>query len=249
MNTSAFPRWLWCALLLALSGAACLDEAGTRGKAPSQEAPPPQQPEAKKKALAKNVFFEIQGDKRRVIVNAVVCLREGFLEGLLCRKQTKEHEYILAADCDALFIHGALIAAKAKPGAPVQFQPEYRPATGTPIKVLLRYVKDGKEMTVPAQQWIRDMKTKKDLNSDWVFGGSKLLSDPEDKTRPPFYLANQGDVICVCNMDTAMLDLPIKSTKSIDFRLFEANSDRIPALGTPVEIILEPILESKAKKP
>jgi hypothetical protein len=248
MNTSTFPRWLWCGLfLLAPGGVACVDEASSRGQAPAK-APPA---EVKKKELAKNIFFETEGERRRVIVSAVVCLRQGHLEGLLCRKQTKEHEYILAADCDARLIHLALVAARAKPGAPVQFQPKYRPASGTAIKVSLRYTKDGKQVTVPAQQWIRDLKTRKDLDTDWVFGGSQFLPDPEDKTRPPFYLANQGDVICVCNMDTAMLDLPIKSTKSIDFRLFEANADRIPVLGTPVDVILEPLPENKreGKKP
>ena len=40
-------------------------------------------------------------NKRRVLVNAEVCLREGQLELFLCRKQTKEHEAILAADVDA----------------------------------------------------------------------------------------------------------------------------------------------------
>src|SRR5206468_12243197 len=115
-------------------GVACVDEASSRGQAPAK-APPA---EVKKKELAKNIFFETQGERRRVIVNAVVCLRQGHLEGLLCRKQTKEHEYLLAADCDARLIHLALIAAKAKPGSPVQFQPKYRPASGTPIKVTLQ---------------------------------------------------------------------------------------------------------------
>src|SRR4051794_28876853 len=41
-------------------------------------------PEAKRTPIAKNIFLEIQGPKRRVIVTTTVCLREGQLEGLLC---------------------------------------------------------------------------------------------------------------------------------------------------------------------
>src|SRR5260370_23791023 len=82
-------------------------------------------PAAKRTEIRKDLYFEVQGDKRRVIVVANVCLREGQLEGLMCRKNTKEHEYILATDVDARDIHAALLAANAKPGTPVQFAPKY----------------------------------------------------------------------------------------------------------------------------
>ena len=214
------------------------------------EEPPKQQtplPEAKRTQLADNVFLEVQGDQRRVVVVSSVVLREGQLEGLLCRKNTKEHEYILAADADARKIHAALLVAGAKPGAPVTFQPKFAPACGTAIKIRLKYVQDGKTMTLPAQEWIRDVKTKKDLDSDWVFAGSKLIPDPEDSTKPPYYLANQGDVICVCNMDDAMLDLPIPSPKALADRNYEANTDRIPPLDTKVEIIFEVVPDKTDK--
>src|SRR5262249_52964302 len=93
-----------------------------------QSAAPPLPPDAK--LLSKNVYFEKLPDgRRRVLVNAYVCLREGEfgLECLLCRRGTKEHESILAADVDARTIHAGLLAAGAEPGAPVVFDPEFRP--------------------------------------------------------------------------------------------------------------------------
>ena len=132
-------------------------------------------------------------------------------------------------------------------GAPVAFTPNFSPACGTTIKVRLKYVKDGKTVVAPAQEWIRDVKTKKDLDSDWVFAGSKLIPDPEDSTKPPYYLANQGDVICVCNMDDAMLDLPIPSPKALADRNYEANPDRIPPLETKVEIIFDVVPDKSDK--
>ena len=199
---------------------------------------------SKRVEVSKNVVLEIDGDKRRVLINAYVCFRQGQLEQLLTRKGTKEHEAIVAADVDARAIHSALILAKAEPGKPVQFRPKFQPPTGTVIKVFVEYKdKDNKLVRVPAQQWVRTAKDKKDLAYDWVFAGSGFFPDPSDKTRPPYYMANDGDVICVANFDTAMLDLPIESTKDNDDLVFEAHTERIPALQTPVVVILEPVLK------
>jgi hypothetical protein len=201
--------------------------------------------EATRKQIGPNVFFEKQGEKRRVLVHSVVVLREGQLEGLLCPKGTKEHEYILASELDPRHIHAALLAAGGKPGSPVKFEPKYQAATGTTVKITLQYENKGKLVNVPAQQWIRNAKDKKDLDINWVFGGSKFVPDPQNPNRPPLYLAKYGDVICVCNMDDAMLDLPIISPKKFEDRTWEAHKERIPTEGTKVTIILEPVLGKK----
>jgi hypothetical protein len=218
----------------------CDFDAGERQKKPLEK-------KAEKKEIGKNVYFEKQGDVRRVHVLATVCLREGLLEQLLTRKHTKEHEAILSADIDARQIHAALLAAGAEAGSPVRFRPEFKPPTGTKIKVTLQYKKDGKTLTVPAREWIRNARTKKPLQYDWVFAGSEFIPNPVDPKGQDFYLANEGDVICVSNFESALLDLPIESSKDNDDLTFEANTARIPALGTPVTIILEPIRETKKK--
>lgn len=48
-----------------------------------------------------------------------------------------------------------------------------------------------------------------------------------------------------CNRDSALLDWPVKSPKKFDALLHEANTERIPARDTPVEVILEPVPEKK----
>ncbi len=217
------------------------------GLAPVWSAPAPApKPEIKQAKIGKNVYLETEGEQRRVVVKAYVCLREGQLEGLLCRKMTKEHEYILAFDGDARDIHAALLAARARNGSPVKFDPKFVPANGSTIKVTLRYTKDGKAVTAPAQDWISDVAGKKALQENWVFGGSLFISDPDDKTKE-IYLANQGDVICLCNTETAMMDLPIRSPKSLEERVYQAVTDRIPDKGTPVDVILEVVPEKKDK--
>ncbi len=227
--------------LLGLGAWHFLPQAGVAARVPT----PVPEPPSKRTELAKNIFFEVQGQTRRVIVKSTVCLREGFLEGLLCRNRLKAHEYILSADLDAVKLHAALIAAGGKPGSPVKFEPKYTPASGSVIKITLQYQKDGKQLRVPGQNWIRSGKEgNKVPDLDWVFAGSMFI-EPQEKGQPPLYLANQGDLICVCNMEDAMLDLPIRSPTNPDDRIFTAFTERIPPLETPVDVIFEPVPEKK----
>ncbi|MCI0640659.1 MAG: YdjY domain-containing protein [Gemmataceae bacterium] len=233
--------WAFAAAVLVITG--CNEEA-TPTKQESAK-PAPQAVETKKVEVGKNVYLEVNGDKRRVLVNAAVCLRQGQLEQFLTRKRTKEHEAVLAADVDARDIHTALVLARAEPGKPVTFRPKYTPASGPVIKVSVEYTDKGKKVNRLAQEWIRNIKTKKDMEQDWVFAGSLLIPDPLDQTRKPFYAANDGDVICLSNFDTAMLDLPVASSTNNDDLFFEAHTERIPPLETPVLVILEPALGKK----
>jgi hypothetical protein len=130
----------------------------------------------------------------------------------------------------------------------VQFRPKFVPPSGTTIKVFVEYEEKNKKVRLPAQKWVRHAKTKKDLEHDFVFAGSFLREDPLDKNAKPFYAANEGDVICLSNFDTAMLDLPIDSSQDADALLFEAHTERIPAKQTPVLVILEPVLPKKDAK-
>jgi hypothetical protein len=204
--------------------------------------------DVKRVALGKNVFAEVQDKKvKRIVVNAVVVLREGQLEGLLTIKNTKEHEYILGAEVDARNIHAGLLLCGAKPGTPVRFDGDkYIPASGPPIKITLRYDKDGKKVTVPAKEWITDGKTKKPLAQDWVFGGSRFVKNDE-AGKPDKYMANFGDVVCLCNMELAMLDLPVRSPTGLNDRIFSARTDVIPPKDTKVEVIFE-LAEKKKDK-
>jgi hypothetical protein len=239
------PHLLRLVLLLCpVALAFCFLAAGCDDPAPT---PPKVEEKPKRVEVGKNVFLEVQGDKRRVVVNGYVCLREGQLEQLVTRKNTKEHEAIIAVDADARNIHEALNLAGAFEGTPVRFVPKYTPATGQRIKVTLQYEDKGRLVTVPGQSWVKDKKTGKALDSDWVFAGSRLVDNPLDPNHKS-YLANDGDVICVSNFDTAMMDLPVESSQKNSELEFEAWTERIPPLGTKVAVVLEPVPEPKKDK-
>ncbi len=218
------------------------------GGASSQSGPKeePKAGETKKFKVGNNVFVETLPDKsRRVLIQAEVCLREGLLEQLLTRKRTKEHEAILAADIDARNVHLALTLAGAEAGKVVQFRPKLIAPSGAAVKVSLEYVAKEKTVRVPAQEWIRNLKSKKDFPTDWVFAGSVFIPDPTDKNKLPFYGANDGDVISIVNFESSCLDVPFLNTKDNADLVYEAHTERIPALKTPVTVILEPVPSKK----
>jgi hypothetical protein len=245
--------------LLTLAVVGCFEQepepaAPTKSQTKS-ESPKPEKTlgvETRKAQLGKGVWLETAGRKRRVLVDASVCMREGSygLECLLCRHGTKEHESILHTDCDAELIHAGLLAAGANPGSPVRYKEtkdgyETIPPTGSTIKVTLEYEDKGRKISVPAQHWIRNGKTHKEMEGDWVFAGSMFLENPENKKKPVYAATPEGSYICTSNVTTALLDLPIKSPRAIEARSFEPFTEHIPPEDTKVTIILESAAEKK----
>lgn len=261
--------------------------------------------------LNKQATVLLDLDGKRLLLKTKVCLREGVLEMFCCLKQTKEHESILAVDAEAYVIHTGLLALGAKPGSPVQFQPEYLPPKGTQIRIFCQWTdSNGKLHREPAEKWVRNSSRRffvelfdkkptglilpedsdlkwddkhkelywfghmsekqrdkflalssdeayqkaikkffeltqpRQLDAPWVFAGSGFFV--EEATGKKSYLAEGGDVICVANFPSAMIDLAAKSTAEGETNLmWEAWTDRIPAVGTDVLVELVPELNEK----
>ncbi|MBW3541471.1 MAG: hypothetical protein KY476_14485 [Planctomycetes bacterium] len=269
------------------------------------------------------VLLDRQG--KRLRINAKVVLREGTLEMLLCKKQTKEHESILAVDAQAYVIHAGLLALGAKTGTPVQFlrpkpggEPgefieDFRPPTGQKIEIYVQWRDaEGRLRREDARRWMRhatrrffgealdklpaitlpkdgelrydprnkeltwygimseaerdrllalskddayrkavrslfDRSQLRPMEADFVFVGSGFYIEP-DGTR--YYQAEGGDVICVANFPTAMIDVAARSSASGDENLlFEAWTERIPPLETEVTLELVPVFEKDEPAP
>lgn len=241
MSPRLLPLPVFCLVLVAAGCGRTASESAAEPTRPSSEAQVSALTVSKQVLVGNNVWFEKQGDQRRVLVAATVCLREGFLEEFLCRKGTKEHESILTADVDARDIHKALLLTGIEPGSPVQFQPTFKAATGPRIKVSVRYEQAGKLVTVRANEWVRNQQTKKELEHNWVFTGSVLVDNPLAKGVAPTYLANGGDFISLSNFEGSLLDLPFKSSQEDAELVFEAFTERIPLEKTAVTVVLEPL--------
>lgn len=223
------------------------------GDAETLPEPPRVSADSELKALNKEKTLYLETTKageKRVLFAGEVCLREGILEVLVCKKQTKEHEAILRTDLDARFIHAALLAAGAKNGKPVQWinpkteEPDYKPASGQMIRVSVHYTKGGKAFTHPAQEWIQDKVTNKPMAHDWVFAGSRFVKNPGRPDDPEYYTANNGEVIAISNFVDSMLDLPVQVSGDADQLHFEAVTKKIPPIGSKVWVILEAVKKS-----
>ncbi|WP_165250592.1 YdjY domain-containing protein [Paludisphaera soli] len=211
------------------------------------EPPAAFKPDPAWKPLGRSLWFDAASEPKRLIVRARVAFREGPLEHMVCLRGTKEHESILATDAPPTQIHAGLLLTGAEPGGPVRFKPEFRPPHGPAIALTVRWMKDGEVAEADARTWILDEKTKKDLDVDWVFAGSILYEDPV--TRKSVYAAEEGDLITVANFASAILDLPIVSSADDAERTFVAHTDRIPPIGTEVQLILSPRPARAAKAP
>lgn len=248
----------------------------------------------------KTVLLDLEG--KRLLLRTKVCLQEGVLEMLCCKKQTKEHESILSIDSSAKAIHAGLIAIGAKVGTPVKFSPKFQPPKGQKLSIFLQWKdKQGKLHREPAQCWVRtatnryftakldqlpegvvidkkselrydekykeliwfgqmskkerdaflaksrqkqfrtainkfyDESQPRTMKADWIFAGSGFSTD--EATGEKYYHAESGDLICVANFPTAIIDVNIASSASGEGNLlFEANQAKIPPRGTPVTI-------------
>jgi hypothetical protein len=216
-------------------------EANGVAAAPSELPAPPKLPEPDG-AVRLSPKFDVWLDAKQgvVIVDGLVSLRRGMLEMFACTRNTKEHESVVSVNTQAFLVHAALMRLGAEPGHPVQFVPEYRPPSGTEIAIDVQWRDaDGKQQTARAQDWVRDVRTQKAMTHPWVFAGSRFWIDEE--TGKQYYQAEGGDFICVSNFGTAMLDVPIESSQSNEALEFEAFTEQIPPLGTPVRLLLRPI--------
>jgi hypothetical protein len=195
-------------------------------------------PNAKRISKKSSLWIDVK--HHRVFLDGYVSLRDAPLEMFACPAGTKEHESIVATLARSSEVHAALLAVGAMSGTTVKFDPKYVAATGQRVRVWVLYRDaDGKFKYADARSWVRQGETDKALEMDWVFAGSVNWTDPQDGKN--YYQADGGELICVSNFGTAMMDLPIESSDSNSSLSFMAYTKRIPPDLTPVRLMLVPI--------
>ena len=189
------------------------------------------------KSLGIDNHLWIDRKNSRVIADGYVAMRQGVLEMFACPMGTKEHESVVATLAKPSEVHAALLSIGATPGTPVQFVPTFVAATGQVIRVWVCWRDDdGSFQSIDARQWIRNVKSEQPMIAEWVFAGSGFWKDPSNGRE--YYQADSGDMICVSNFSTAMLDVSIASSAEADNLLFKPATDSIPERGTPVRLVL-----------
>lgn len=205
-----------------------------------------------------NIWFDKKN--KTAVLHGAVGLNRGPLELFACTGRVtrdrsfkdrifadgpKAHESVLVFDIIPHLMHAALLASGAQPGKPAVFSPEFVPPSGTSIDVTLRW-KDaqGKIQQTSAGDWVLDEQTKETMKTPFVFTGSMFMVNRDGRR---MYMGDaDGELICVSNFPSAVMDVPMKSTGDNDSRLFIANEAKIPPCGTPVTMILKPIEETES---
>jgi hypothetical protein len=84
------------------------------------------------------------------------------------------------------------------------------------------------------------------MKADWVLTGSRYYVD--ETTGEKFFQAEGGEVICVANFPTDLIDVAANSSsKGGDNLLFETFTERVPPQDTEVLIELIPVFEKKPR--
>ena len=202
--------------------------------------------------------------ERVLVLVGEVCQQDVPLELFACSGRSKAHESVVWVSVAPYVVHAGLLALGAEAGSPVQFDPEFRPPTGSLIEITVRWEEDGVRREVRAQDWVQDISGMyrmfeavvanqfedelhphdqwdawRSMDYPWVFAGSQFARD--ERTGREIYLADlDGELICVANFATAVLDVPIESSAANAALMFRCFAERIPPIGTPVTLILRP---------
>lgn len=236
--------WAMVSLLASVANAQYMSREERRAKVEKTLGDPPGM-----KRLSEKDRVWVDTKRHLVVADGYIAMRQGQLEMFACPAGTKEHESVVGVIAKAQDVHAGLLAAGAKTGTPVQWEPDFKPPTGSEIEIhALWFDQEGKKKTIDARQWcVRWGKEKKILDVNWVFSGSSFWKDPD--TGENRYQAEAGDLVCLSNFSTATMDVPIQSSQANSGLLFVANTDLIPPEMTPIRLVFKVVKPDKPTAP
>jgi len=200
------------------------------------------------KAIAVPVAVGVRANlaERRVELDTEVCLEAGWLEQVACSPGTREHESLVVVKARPRDVHAALLLLGLEPGEPGSWRVEDGnlvavPPTGPRLRVKFRWVDtEGRTREHSPAEWIRDVRSAASPPIDhWLFAGSLLQPLVDGSSR---YAADgSGSVVGLVTFGDEVVALPEvrPDSESILEPEWEAWTERLPAIGTPVVMILE----------
>ena len=190
-------------------------------------------------------------DQPAVEIEAWTCLESGWLEQIACSPNSREHESLVVVAAKPSDIHAALLMAGFQPGSPGRWmyeEDELRivPPAGDRLDIFVRYRRAGttEEIEEPIANWIRDAEGRATFPDDpWVFGGSSFTENPEWMGPGEHYVADMsGSIIGLVTFGDEVVGYSqvLSDQAAIQPPQWEVRSDHLPAVGTPVILILRP---------
>jgi hypothetical protein len=206
----------------------------------------------------------IDAKDRRVDVEAVVCLTEGFLELIACGKDSKEHESVIMVEAKPSHIHAALLLIGAEAGNPAMRKPlneeatrwAHLPPRGQAVKISLVFPKEGGgTVERPVSDFIAPTEDETGLREaaeieekfpdTFLFTGSLFHGEGEERK----YIADlSGHVISIATFGDEVFSLSEvhgQENGSLDWQI---KPDSLPEIGTKVILRLRPQFAAPAEK-
>ncbi len=198
-----------------------------------------------------------------VEVSAQVASRVGWLEQLVCRAGTREHESLLAVQASPRAIHAALLAGGFTPGSPGRWSEVQAPdgsivvervrPMGEAVELLVRFTRDGATSEVSLASWVRRVNSlapaqpSENHDSDslpnerFIFAGSVTRPNPPSLGPGEHYVADYtGSIVGLVTFGDEVIafDEVIPDRVDVSAAEWEARTEAIPTEGTPVTLVI-----------
>ena len=184
-------------------------------------------------------------DQKAVEVDGHIACRQGFLEQLMCRQGTRDHESLVVTSAPASAVHAALLAAGLQPGAPGAWSVDpsgvlhLDPPHGQPVQVLVRWSDTRGEHTQPLAQWMVNTRAEPGQAAPaFVFAGSRFQRLPDGSER---YVADDsGSIVGLVTFGDEVVALNTVIPDKVDVAPanWKARTDDMPPEGSPVTVII-----------
>lgn len=194
----------------------------------------------------------IEAKSREIRFPAKVNMDGGLLEYIICKKQGKLHEALLATEINATHLSLAftllryvpspeLFGLRDETGHPTGFYPEVPAAVkaGARIAVEVEWTADDKTHRLPINDWIQlTVKDTGMLAGPWLYTGSEFY---EGKFIPEM----TGDLGAIMVDQGCLINYPGADNVDNGSQVWYGYPKRIPAVGTPVTVIITPYTNTR----
>ncbi|MCA9312575.1 MAG: hypothetical protein KDA21_15275 [Phycisphaerales bacterium] len=168
-----------------------------------------------------------------------------YLELIMCRRDTRDHEVLVATDAKASHIHAALLLLGLSEGHPGRWHVENRrlipePPEGDAVTVEFVWEQGGETMTAHPSEWVKNLADGTRLpRGEWLFAGSVETDHPVF----PYGADGSGNVVGLTTFGDEVLAYPtvISPEAAIDEPVWGADFDHVPPFGTAVVVRLIPV--------
>lgn len=194
-------------------------------------------------------------------IEARVATDRGFLEQLVCLAGTREHESLLSISVPPSLVHAGLLALGLEPGRPGRWtarsdgRVSAEPPSGPGIEAFVRRVRGGRVTEVPLRSWTVAPDGSA-FEASLVFAGSQVLPNPPSlaRIRGPgeHYVADlTGSAVGLVTFGDEMIaPLEVRPDRAdLSEPIWQARTERMPAPGTAVTLILRPVAIGRGSVP